>query len=162
MHLCFNEQSLSDFNTNFKIYPPLRAESDRKALVSAVCEGDIEIVTAHHRPVHSDEKDREFGAAAYGASGLETCFRALLTLENEGLTLKRIIEILALNPRKLLGLDIPGLKPASLASFTFFKTSPPSAITPSTLRSRSHNNPFIGSELPGEVVGIFHGGRMIF
>jgi len=160
MHLCFDEHQVADFDSRFKIFPPLRAATDRTALLNAVKEGTIQVVTAQHRPVHADEKDREFGAAAFGASGLETCFRALLNLRDEGLELKRIIEVLAVNPRKLLGLEVPGIKDGARASFTFFSLAPPSQVLPSALHSRSQNNPFLGRSLPGCIHAVYHEGNI--
>jgi len=80
LNLVGTDQDLKTFDTSYKVLPPLRLESDRKALIKGLKDGTIAIISANHVPVDNDNKIIEFSSSKFGASGLETCFAALNTL----------------------------------------------------------------------------------
>jgi dihydroorotase len=87
--------------------------------------------------------------------GLETAFAALRT-SVEDLSPAQLVTLLAINPRKIFGLPAATITEGQCACLTFFDPAAHWTVTPETLRSRSHNSPFIGKTLQGKVVGIFN------
>ncbi|WP_298123564.1 dihydroorotase [Brevundimonas sp.] len=161
-HLCFNALDVGDWRTFYRLDPPLRAESDRLALIEAVREGRIEVVTSAHAPAPAEDKRRPFAEAAPGAVGLETLLAAALTLHHEHeLTLLEVLRPLTLGPAELLGLDGGRLTVGAPADLVLFDPSAPVVIDADALRSKSKNSPFDGRRLQGKVIGTWVGGRRV-
>jgi dihydroorotase len=156
LHLVFDEGDITHLKSDLKVFPPLRSEEDKSGLLKGIINGDLQLVSSLHRPLHDDLKDRSFEESEMGAATLETVFRALLSLREKGLTMEKIIEILSIAPRELLKLEIPGFNSGDRASYVFFDTQNESIVTPADLSSKSSNNPFLGTCLPGRIEGVFH------
>ncbi len=153
-HLFFCEEDLTDYNTNLKVNPPLRTKNDREALREAVRTGVIDCLASHHLPHEKDAKVVEFEYAQHGMIGLETAFAALRT-SVEDLSCEQIVTLMSINPRKIFGLSAATIAVGQSACLTFFDPDAKWTVNSETLRSRSHNSPFIGKTLRGKVVGIF-------
>lgn len=151
--LAFSDEALDDFDTNFKVFPPLRNETERLALIEAVRNGEIDMVVSDHSPWHYDFKDCEFDLAEFGMSSIETAYSCLQT-HVAGLSEERIIELLSLNPRKLLHLPDQRLQLGAPADFTLFHPEKKWTLKQSDWQSRSVNTPFFGFEFTGQVAGI--------
>lgn len=152
-HLFFTDEDLREYDTNLKVFPPLRTATDCEALKEAVLNGTVDCIASHHLPQHTDNKVVEFEYAKPGMIALETCFAAVRTALPQ-LSLERLVELFSINPRKLFGLrpaTIEAGHPASLALFL-----PNEQWTPKTFSSRSKNTPFLGQLLTGEPLGIIH------
>ncbi len=104
-HLVFTEELLLDFDSNYKVKPPLRGKADVKALINGLKEGTVDAISAQHRPQEIEHKDVEFGIAAYGIIALQT---ALPLLVKAGLTATQIAAKLAIAPRRILNLPVAG------------------------------------------------------
>jgi dihydroorotase len=162
-HLCFNELDIGDYRTFYRLDPPLRAESDRQALIEAVRDGLIDAITSAHAPAPAEDKRRPFGEAAPGAVGLETLLPAALTLHHEdGLDLLDVLRPLTSGPAGLLGLDAGVLKAGAPADLVLFDPGAPIVIDADTLKSKSKNSPFDGRRLQGKVIGTFVNGRRVY
>jgi len=162
-HLCFNELDIGDYRTFYRLDPPLRAESDRQALVEAVRAGLIDAITSAHAPAPAEDKRRPFGEAAPGAVGLETLLPAALTLHHEdGLDLLDVLRPLTSGPAGLLGLEAGVLKAGAPADLVLFDPGAPVVIDADTLKSKSKNSPFDGRRLQGKVIATFVGGRRVY
>lgn len=162
-HLCFNEIDIGDYRTFFRLDPPLRSESDRQALIEALRDGLIDVVTSAHTPAPAEDKRRPFSEAAPGAVGLETLLPALLSLHHEdGLELLDLLRPLTQGPASVLGLDSGGLAAGAPADLVLFDPNAPVVIDAATLRSKSKNSPFDGRRLQGRVTGTWVGGRKVF
>jgi dihydroorotase len=162
-HLCFNEIDIGDYRTFYRLDPPLRAESDRQALIEAVREGLIDAITSAHAPAPAEDKRRPFAEAAPGAIGLETLLPAALTLHHEdGLDLLDVLRPLTSGPAGLLGLDAGVLKAGAPADLVLFDPGAPVVIDAEALKSKSKNSPFDGRRLQGKVIGTFVGGRRVY
>lgn len=162
-HLCFNEIDIGDYRTFYRLDPPLRAESDRRALIEAVRDGLIDAITSAHTPAPAEDKRRPFAEAAPGAVGLETLLPAALSLHHQdGLDLLDVLRPMTAGPAGLLGLDGGVLKTGAPADLVLFDPNAPVAIDASTLRSKSKNSPFDGRLLQGRVDRTIVGGRTVY
>lgn len=151
--LAFTHEELDQFDTLYKVFPPYRLETDRQALIKGLHEGTIDAVVSDHRPWHYDFKDIEFESAEFGISSLETTFSTLCTF-GEGLSQSQIVQLLSINPRKILGKDLPVLQVGMPARFTVFNIEKDWKVDRSNWQSKSANNPFIGKEMKGMVLGV--------
>jgi dihydroorotase len=161
-HLCFNEVDIGDYRTFYRLDPPLRAESDRQAMIEAVREGLIDVITSAHTPAPAEDKRRPFSEAAPGAVGLETLLPAALSLHHEaGLDLIDILRPLTSGPATLLGLEAGELQADAPADLVLFDPNAPVVINADKLRSKSKNSPFDGRVLQGKVLLTVVGGRIV-
>ncbi|MBS1301015.1 dihydroorotase [Loktanella sp. SALINAS62] len=162
-HLTLNELDVADYRTFFKLKPPLRSEDDRRAVIAALAEGLIDIISSMHTPQDEESKRLPFEDAASGAVGLETLLPAALRLVYEDhLSLPRLFRALALNPARRLGLQAGRLRDGAPADLILFDPDAPFVLNRETLRSKSKNTPFDGARLQGRVLGTWVDGRRIF
>ena len=159
-HLFFSDEDLLNYDTNLKVYPPLRTSSAIKALRESVLDGTVDCIATHHLPHEYDSKVLEFENAKYGMTGLETSYGILKTILPE-LNEKKIIELLSVNARKIFGLDKPRLEAGQSCSLTLFNPVSSWTLLETEIKSKSKNTPFIGKELKGKVVGIINGEKVI-
>jgi len=164
-HLFLTDKAVADsgFSTDCKMKPPLRAESDRQALLAGLVEGTIDCIASDHAPHHPDEKDVEFSVAPYGILGLETTVSLCLDrLVHAGvLPLARVIHLLSTAPAKILGVPGGTLAEGSPADVTFLDLETEVTIDKNAFRSKSRNTPFDGWKLKGRAAGTIVGGRLV-
>lgn len=159
-HLFFTDADLAGYDTNLKVFPPLRDDASVRALRQAVLDGMVDCIAAHHFPQEFDSKIIEFEYARPGMSSLETVYAALRTQLPE-LSAERTIDLLSCNARELFGLDQSSVaegRPALLSLFDPEGETRPSA---ETTHSKSKNSPFFGKALKGQVIGILKGDQFI-
>lgn len=158
-HLYFTEASLDSLDTNLKMYPPLRAESDRSALIEALREGTIDAVATDHAPHSESEKNVPFVEAPRGVVGLETAAAATwMTLEDP----KRFFEVMSVTPAAIAGMDDQGQWPAVGRPANLVVFDPVESWVPDVFSSRSANSPFIGENLRGRVLATVHAGQLTY
>lgn len=161
-HLTLNELDVADYRTFFKVKPPLRSEEDRIAVVQAVADGLIDIISSMHTPQDEESKRLPYEEAASGAVGLETLLPAALRLFHEGhIDLPRLFRALSLNPSRLLGLDTGRLLPDAPADLVLFDADAPFVLNRETLQSKSKNTPFDGARMQGKVLGAWVAGNRV-
>lgn len=154
-HLFFCDEDLENYDTNLKVNPPLRNKKDRNALQKAVADGIVDCIASHHIPHETDSKVVEFEYAKNGMIGLQTAY-ATVNTALAGISQERLIELFAINPRKILGLDVPTIQQGNKASITIFNPSTKWTMKEGNIKSLSKNSPFIGKELTGKPIGIIH------
>ena len=155
-NLTFNEAKLKDFDTRFKVLPPLRTEKDRLALVKGVKDGVIDLVTSDHCPIDIENKKTDIDNAEYGTIGLESFFGSLLNL----FTLEETIKILT-RGRKLFNIENFDFKEGSEARLSLFKISKEFEFSKSHIKSKSKNSAFLGTKMKGYPVGIINSNNII-
>jgi dihydroorotase len=161
-HLSFNELDIGDYRTFYKLTPPLRAESDRQALIDALAAGLVEIVVSAHAPAPAEDKRLPFDEAAPGAVGLETLLAGLLTLHHEGrVGLVELIRAATYAPAQLLGLEAGRLSRGAPADLVLCDLNAPFVLDADTLISKSKNSPFDGRRLQGQVLLTMAGGKVV-
>ena len=154
-HLFFTDEDLMQYDTNLKVYPPLRTISDVEILREAVMDGTIDCIASHHLPHEYDSKVLEFEYAKYGMTGLETSYAAIKTVL-PALTESRWVELVSINPRRIFGLPYPVIQKDAPACITVFEPGIPVNITANGFRSKSKNSAFTGKTLQGSVKGIIN------
>lgn len=149
-YFTLTDDAVRGYNTNAKMNPPLREASDVAAIKMGLQDGTIDCIATDHAPHHSDEKDVEFNEALNGIVGLETSLPLALNLVSEGiLSLSQLIEKMAMNPSRILGLGRGSLKTGEIADITVIDPGWQWEVTPEALQSKSKNSPFIGQRMQG-------------
>ncbi len=163
-YFTLTSEALADYDPNLRINPPLRSEADRKAIVRGLKDGTIDCIATDHAPHSTEEKEREFEAAAQGIIGFETAF----SLAYETLVLKRVLTLpeliarLTVVPAAILGIEPPALKPGLEANLVVIDTELEWELTRARIYSRSYNTPFLGRVLRGKVVASVLGTNSYF
>jgi dihydroorotase len=155
-HLVLNDEKLEEFDTRYKVTPPLRSEADRLALIEGVKNGIIDTITSDHNPIDIEHKKMDFDTAKNGTIGLESAFGALLTV----LPVETVVEKLT-SGRALFGLKIPSIIEGTSANLSLFNPDGKSTFTTDKILSKSKNSAFIGNETKGIVYGILNQNQLI-
>ena len=162
-HLTLNEMDIGDYRTFFKIKPPLRSESDRVAMVEAIADGTIDIISSMHTPQDEESKRLPYEEAASGAVGLETILSASLQLFHNGsISLPQLFRALSLNPAKRFNLPGGTLKLESQADLVLFDPDAPFVLNRFALNSKSKNTPYDETLMQGKVIKTFVNGYEVF
>lgn len=148
-NLYFSDDALSDFDTNFKVLPPLRTNEDIKALIDGLNDGTIDMVTSDHTPIDIEEKKVEFDNANYGTIGLESAFGALRTIFNTDEAVK-----LLTSGKNYFGIKSWSISIGNQADLTLFNPDETYEFAKENISSRSKNAIFLGEKLRGKVYGI--------
>ncbi len=149
-YFSITEDAVKGYNTDAKVNPPLRTRNDVEAIKEGLRDGAIDVIATDHAPHHRDEKLREFDKAPSGISGLETALSISLRLVHDGvLTLKELVEKMALNPARILGINAGALKTGSDANITIVDTNREFNVEPERFVSKGKNTPFKGWLLKG-------------
>lgn len=155
-HLFLTDETLTDFDTRYKVAPPLRPDTERKALIKGVLDGTIDMITSDHNPIDIENKKLEFDLAKDGTIGLESAFGALQTL----LPLDVIVE--KLNAGKaIFGIQNHEIAEGAPATFTLFNPERNWTFTKNDIQSKSKNSAFLGQKLKGKAYGIYNQGKLI-
>lgn len=155
-NLILTDDILSEFDTNYKVLPPLRTEEDRQALIEGVLDGTIDIITSDHNPIDIEHKKVEFDYALSGTIGLESAFGALLAV----LPLEIVIE--KLNAGKYIFSSSENeIKIHQSACLTLFNPTFDYNFKTTDILSKSKNSAFIGQKMKGKVYGIINNRKII-
>jgi dihydroorotase len=158
-NLFLTDEAVNNFDTRYKVMPPLRTAKDNKALIKALKDGTIDIITTDHSPQDEEHKKIEFDNAADGIIGLESAFGLLGKHLLPHLELSQLIEKIAINPRKILGLNQATLTEGNTANITLFNPDLEWEFTKGDIKSKSNNTPFVGEKLKGKALAIFNNGK---
>lgn len=152
LNLVYDAQIMETFDTNFKVLPPLRNQTDIDALWAGLQDGTIDCITSNHHPVEEEHKRLEFSYASFGAIGLETAFALVHTHLDGRLSLTELIDKFAIQPRKILDLPIPSIKVGERANISLFSPHQEWTFTRKDIHSKSKNSPLLGKVLQGKVL----------
>jgi len=163
-HFALTDADVGDYNTNCKMNPPLRSESDREALLVALADGTVDAIATDHAPHALHEKIIEFDKAAFGITGLETALGLAITRlhRDHKIPLTRIVELFTAGPARVFDLRGRGtLGRGTHADVTIFDPKKRWTFEAANSRSRSHNTPFDGWQLTGKVVATIVSGKIV-
>ncbi len=161
-HWLLTDIALSDFRTFTRLSPPLRSEADRQAVLVAIADGTIDVLTSSHDPRGPEAKRLPFADADPGASGAETLLPLALGLVRDGLlSMEQLFEKLATNPARILGLDAGVLSEGAPADLVLFDPDTPWQIRRPQLKGLASNTPFDGLPVQGKVLQTIKGGQTL-
>lgn len=163
-HFVLTDEEVRTFDTNTKMNPPLRSQADVDAVIAALVDGTIDAIVTDHAPHHADEKVLEFDLAPFGIVGLETavplaCDRLL---HRGHITLQRLVELLSVNPARILRLDAGDLSNGAVANVTVLDLERTATVDASAFFSKCRNTPFDGWELKGWPVFTIVAGKVVW
>jgi dihydroorotase len=164
-HFTLLDENVVDYDTNFKMNPPLRSASDREAILVALADGTIDAIATDHAPHALHEKQMEFERAPFGITGLETALSLAIThLHRENnIPLPRIVDLFTTGPARVLNLRNRGsLAAGNHADITIFDPRKRWTFDASASRSLSRNTPFDGRQFTGKVVATIVSGSMVY
>lgn len=158
-----NETSIGDFRTYAKLSPPLRKESDRKAVIAALADGTIDAIASDHQPRDADDKRLPFALASAGGAGLATLLAVTLAhVHNGSLTLPAAIDLLTARPASLLGIRSGRIEKGAPADLCLFDLDRIWKVEAGKLPGKAQNTPFDGRALEGVVLGTWKLGKRVF
>ena len=162
-HLLLNEDDITDYDTNFKMNPPLRTVADNEALLAGLLDGSIDALATDHAPHTEFEKNLDFASAPFGITGLETALPSLYErLVRPGkLPWDVLVRAFSETPRRILGMEAPGFREGESADFVVFNPAGQTKVDPETMASKSRNTPFIGQSLTGAVEQVALGANLL-
>lgn len=155
-NLIFTDENLNDFDTSFKVSPPLRTQNDIDALISGLKDGTIDMVTSDHNPLNIELKKVEFDFATFGTIGLESAFGAL----NSIFTLKKTIDLLT-KGKERFGIETFLIDIGNKLNITLFNPDDTSVFSIKDICSKSKNSMFLDTALQGRVYGIYNNNKEI-
>ena len=162
-NLSLNENDIGDFKTFLKLSPPLRLEDDRLSLVEGIKDNLIDVIVSDHMPEDEEGKRLPFSQAATGAIGIETLLPLALEMYHNGsLSLNKIIEVLTINPSKILKINKGTLKKGSDADICVFDLEAPWVVKAENLKSKSKNTAIENRKLQGKILMTFLKGELVF
>jgi dihydroorotase len=163
-HLCRTDEAVRCLDPNVKMNPPLRAESDRTALIEGLKDGVISAIATDHAPHARHEKEVPFEAAPFGVTGLETAFSALYThlVEPGVVPLATILERMSAGPARVYGLDEPRIAVGAPANLVLLDLKASWRVTEDVFRSRSVNSWLLGETVKGRVRATVAAGKVVY
>ena len=160
-HMFLSEEDIDEtYNTNLKVNPPLRSAADCEALIAAVADGTVDTIVTDHAPHADYEKAREFELAPFGMTGIETSVGLVVgNLVNPGIiTWQRMVELMSVNPRRILGIEAVSIAPGSRADLTVIDPVLEWTVTEDQFASKARNSGFLGWKLTGRATDVYVGG----
>jgi dihydroorotase len=163
-HIEFTDADLRDYDTIYKMNPPLRTDADKEALIEGLCDGTLACIATDHAPHSPDEKDREFDSAPFGIIGLENSLASSLgTLYHSGrLSLSDVIALMTHKGAKLCQLDAGTLSAGAVADICLFDPDEAWTVDAKKFFSKSRNCPWHGKTLKGKVKATFVAGTQVY
>ena len=155
-NLILSEEKLINFDTRYKLLPPLRTKKDNSALVKGLKNKTIDVICSDHSPENIENKKIEFDNATFGIIGLETLFGLLGKYLSDKLNLEEIIEKISSNPRKIVLKETLKIKEGEKANITLFDPDFEWEFNKKDIKSKSINTPFIGEKLKGKALAIYN------
>ena len=160
-HLFLSEDALTGaYETALKVNPPLRTQADCDALIEGVVDGSIDVIVTDHAPHAEWEKAWEFELAPFGMTGLETSLGLVLTnLVGKGIIdYAQMVELMAIAPREILGLEPVKIAEGSVADITIFDPAVEWTVDEADFESKAKNSGFVGAQLTGRATDVYVGG----
>jgi dihydroorotase len=162
-HFALTEERIGLYDTNAKMNPPLRADSDRAAMIEGLLDGTVDAIATDHAPHAAHEKEQEFDRAPNGITGLETALGLAISILHirHKMPLVGVLALLSSRPAQALGLKCGTLAPGADGDVVVFDPAEKRVFRAAESRSRSKNTPFDGWELQGRVRLTVSGGRVV-
>jgi len=164
-HFTLLDEDVGEYDTNYKMNPPLRSREDREALLAGLADGAVDCVATDHTPHAAHERNQEFDRAPFGITGLETALGLCVSVLHyrHNIPLRRIVELLSANPARVMGLQGRGtLAVGARADVTIFDPAKKWTYHVGQSHSKSKNSPFDGKQMQGKVMATVVSGVLAF
>ncbi len=163
-YFTLTDKCCENYDTNFKMHPPLRTEEHRLAIIEGLKDGTIDAIATDNAPHHQDEKDCEFSVALNGILGSETAFALGYTylVKTGEITLERLIELMSKAPSDILKLGRGTMNMGDDADIALFDLENEFTFDKNTMLSKSRNTPYHGWKLYGETILTIMGGKITY
>lgn len=153
-----DDSLLKDFDTNYKVNPPLRERADNEAIIKALRDGTIDVLSSGHVPQDEESKNLEFDRADFGITSLQTFCSNLVSL-SKFVDWDLLVRKVTSGPRSVLGLESPRVEEGAIANLTLFDPELKWTLNDESNFSKSKNSPWYGKELKGKAVAVFNNGK---
>ena len=151
-HIFFNEENILDYNSNAKVYPPLRTEKNRKEIIKAIKNNIITCISSDHTPCSSEDKERDIANAPFGTISLESSFSLSCTaLIKSGLDITDVINLFTKGPREILGMGKEYIEEGNDANLVVINPKKKLTFQGSDIYSKSKNSIALGQNLTGKI-----------
>ena len=162
-HLMFRDEDIGEYDTHYKMNPPLRTAEDNAALVEAFRDGVFDLLATDHAPHTPFEKAQDFTAAPNGITGLETALVSMFDrfVVSGELTWDILVKRYSAEPRRIMGLDPVPVEEGKTAEFILFDTEGSTTFSPEFMKSKSQNTPFLNKTLKGSIDLVVRGGDIL-
>ena len=161
-HLFLSDNAVTDYRTFARMSPPLRSEDDRKAAITAVADGTVNVITSSHDPRGPEDKRLPFADAAPGVAGAETLLALSLNLVRDGhIGINALMRLLSANPAQILGVDAGSFAENSAADIILVDPDAPWIVDAKKMAATAGNTPFDGQPTQGRVRALYKGGVAI-
>lgn len=163
-HFILDETALLKYGTNAKMNPPLRTKKDVEGIIKGIKDGTIEVICTDHAPHTKEEKAAGLNKAPFGIVGLETAIGLTYTflVKKKIISFERMIELMSINPRKILNIKQPRIKIGEKANLTFLDTNRKWKVDVNKFKSKSKNTPFNGYDLQCKPVAVINNSKIHF
>jgi dihydroorotase len=160
-HLMFNHEHIGDYDTHYKMNPPLRTPEDNAALLQGLKDGWFDVIATDHAPHTPFEKNQDFASAPFGITGLETALVSLYDsyIAKDILSWQLIVKRYSAEPRRLMKLAPVPIKEGGTAEFIVFNPARTTTFSRSIMKSKSINTPFLDKTLQGMVERVVYRGE---
>jgi dihydroorotase len=160
-HLMFNHEHIGDYDTHYKMNPPLRTPEDNAALLQGLKDGWFDVIATDHAPHTPFEKNQDFASAPFGITGLETALVSLYDcyIAKDILSWQLIVKRYSAEPRRLMKLPPVPIKEGGIAEFLVFNPARTTTFNRDFMKSKSSNTPFLGKTLQGMVERVVYRGE---
>ncbi len=160
-NLCFTDEDLDQYDSNFKLNPPLRGKEDKKALWNGLLDGTIDAIVTDHLPQNPELKEVEFEYASEGMIMLQTALSLLLQNMPKNAGLEILIEKLSIAPRNIIKQTIPTFEVGGTAEFVIFDTNSSWIMNAASNQSKSKNTNLFGKTLKGKVLAVYCKNKLV-
>jgi dihydroorotase len=164
-YFTLTSDAIATYDANFKVFPPLRSEVDREALIEALADGTLDCIASAHAPQTRSSKEQAFEHASAGMIGFESAFPLTMELvRTKRISPARLVELMSSTPARLLGLDdqVGCLKEGRNADFVLFDPKATFVFDETHVSSAARNSPFLGRKMQGLVKATYVSGTVVY
>ena len=162
-HLLFTDEDIGDFDTHYKMNPPLRTKADNEALLEGLLDGTFDLIATDHAPHTPFEKSQDFISAPNGITGLDTAVVSLyhFFIKEGKFGWDTLVKKYSAEPRRLMSLPVSTIAAGQPADLILFNPDATSSFTKDFMKSKSHNTPFLNKTLEGRVELVVLGNEIL-
>ena len=161
-YLLLDDTAVNGFDSIYKVKPPFRTNDDRLALIEGLADGTIDCICSDHIPQSVENKRKEYALAEYGATGLETAFGVARKATDKIISLPELVSRFTIHPRSCAGIKTSLIEKNQPANLTIFDPEIIWTAEQKHIKSKSKNNPFVGTTLKGKAIAVINKNSITF